>query len=80
MEREKGSCSYLQTHSSKTWRTIWNVQGTKALQMFLWKACQNILPTKVNLHWRNCAPDPLCPICEIHEESVGHILWHYQSA
>lgn len=30
---------------SPTWKVIWNLQTPNAVKMFLWKACNNILPT-----------------------------------
>jgi hypothetical protein len=62
------------------WKPIWNAWGTKALQLFLWKACHNILPTRENLYWRYINSDPLYPMCGLHEETVGHAIRHCQSA
>jgi hypothetical protein len=46
----------------------------------MWKVSLNILPTKENLHRRNIVLDPLCPICQLETESVGHILWGCRSS
>ncbi|XP_059449513.1 uncharacterized protein LOC132180640 [Corylus avellana] len=35
--------------SREIWRNIWKVGGPRVVQLFLWKACQNSLPTKGNL-------------------------------
>jgi ribonuclease HI len=43
--------------------------------MFLWQACNNILPTKENLWKRKITNDPLCPVCHSEVETVGHALW-----
>jgi len=43
--------------------------------MFLWKACNNILPTKDNLFKRKVVDHTTCPICERDEEIVLHALW-----
>jgi tRNA(Ile2) C34 agmatinyltransferase TiaS len=48
--------------------------------MFIWRACQEILPTCENLHRRHIMSDPMCPMCGVAVESVGHILWNCQSA
>ena len=45
------------------------------IKFFLWKACRNVLATKENLHRRNIVADPLCSICGLETENVGHILW-----
>jgi hypothetical protein len=50
------------------------------LQVFLWKACHDILPSRVNLHCRKLIEDPLCPLCLQEEETTGHILWSCPSA
>lgn len=79
MEKEKGSCS--NSWSSKgLWRRIWKVRGSQALQIFLWKACQNALPTRENLKWRHIVSESHWPLCGLYDETVGHILWHCQSA
>jgi len=48
--------------------------------MFLWKICNNLLPTKKNLFHRRVVDYQLCPICTVKAESVGHILWECPSA
>ena len=45
--------------------------------MFLWQACNNILPTKVNLFNKKIMIDPLCPICGLEVETIVHALWSY---
>ena len=79
MEKDMGSSSNSGS-SSRLWKMIWMVRVPKALQMFLWKACHNALPTKENLKWRQISVDSHCPLCGLYEEFVGHILWLCQSA
>ncbi|KAG6661258.1 hypothetical protein CIPAW_03G161500 [Carya illinoinensis] len=43
--------------------------------MFLWKACNDSLPTFKNLQKRKVTEDKMCPICHLEEESVTHVLW-----
>ena len=64
----------------EVWRKIWRVRGLKVVQVFLWNACHDILPTRVNLHRRKMIDDPLCPLCLQEEETTGHILWSCPSA
>ncbi|XP_059462103.1 uncharacterized protein LOC132191108 [Corylus avellana] len=52
----------------------------ESLNFFLWKACNDILPTKEKLFKRKVVPDPLCPICMSAPESISHILWTCPSA
>ncbi|XP_059436328.1 uncharacterized protein LOC132169286 [Corylus avellana] len=62
------------------WKKIWSIKGPRVMQFFLWKACQYTLPTKGNIFRRRITSDPLCPLCEQMEETVGHILWGCPSA
>ncbi|XP_059428671.1 uncharacterized protein LOC132162451 [Corylus avellana] len=48
--------------------------------MFVWRACHNLLPTRANLFKRKVINSPLCPICNLVEESVEHIIWSCPSA
>jgi hypothetical protein len=50
------------------------------VNLFLWKACNNILPTKANLARRGVTPDDKCPICKLERETVSHSLWSCQAA
>lgn len=42
--------------------------------MFIWKACKNAIPTRLNLARRRCFPSPSCPICQAQDETVEHVL------
>ena len=48
--------------------------------MILLQACNNILPTKENLCKRKITDDPLCPMCRLEVETVGHALWSCSAA
>jgi hypothetical protein len=60
--RQNG-CSSLGTHQRPIWKIIWKLRVPRVIQLFLWRACNNILPTKENLHRRKIVTDPLCPLC-----------------
>ena len=47
---------------------------------FLWRACHDILPTRVNLHRRKVVEDQKCPIFGIDDETTACILWKCLSA
>jgi ribonuclease HI len=47
---------------------------------FLWRACNDILPTKENLWKKKIIKDPTCLICGREVESVFHILWQCPSS
>jgi hypothetical protein len=53
---------------------------SKVVQHFLWKACNNILPTKENLYKKRITEDSLCPLYNSVTETVGHILWSCESS
>jgi hypothetical protein len=57
------------------WKAIWNLKVQNPLKIFLWRACHNLLPTKVNLCIRKVVEDNLCPCCTRKVESVIHALW-----
>jgi ribonuclease HI len=62
------------------WKKLWQLHIPNAEKNFLWRACQDILPTKVNLCQRKVCVENWCPICEQEEETTLHILWHCPSA
>jgi len=64
---------------STVWKTIWNLKVPNATKMFLWKAINNLLPTKDNLLKRKVMPDKQCLICLREDESIIHILWNCPS-
>jgi hypothetical protein len=82
MERaEEREASYSEYQvSRRMWKRIWEMKGSRVVKFFMWKACNNILPTKEKLFKREVVPDPLCPICMLAPESLSHILWTCPSA
>jgi ribonuclease HI len=77
--RENWSTSALQS-AIPIWRRLWNLKLPRYILIFLWIACNNILPTKINLHRRKIVTDQLCPMCNSDTESNGHVLWRCDSA
>jgi ribonuclease HI len=65
---------------SDFWKGLWALRVLNVEKNFLWRACQNILPTRGNLHKRKVISDPLCPVCGLEEETALHILWQCPSA
>jgi ribonuclease HI len=59
----------------KFWKTIWSLAVQNSVKMLIWKACNNILPTKDNLFKRRVVDHTTCLICERDEETVLHALW-----
>jgi hypothetical protein len=77
VERFGTDDSYSNTSTVQDlWKKIWNLKGSKVIKFFLWKACNDILPTREKLFKRKITLDPLCPICWRELESTCHILWN----
>jgi hypothetical protein len=55
----KGMC-LNSINLDRLWNHIWNIQGTCVVKMFLWKACNDILPTKQNLAKKGVVTKPYC--------------------
>ena len=50
------------------------------VKMFLWRALNNLLPTRKNLKRRGVVTETLCPLCGREEEDVAHVLWNCPAA
>jgi hypothetical protein len=77
--RNEGS-TFNSSNMSQLWRTVWNFKGPRALKMFLWRACNNILPTKENLYRGKIIDDSKCAICGGDTETLGHVTWSCAAA
>jgi ribonuclease HI len=64
----------------EVWKICWKLKIPNAAKMFLWRACHNSLPTKVNLKKRGVCENSLCPICLAEDETVEHIIWECPAA
>lgn len=61
--------------SAKQWNLIWTLKLPPKIRIFLWRACANILPTKVALFRRHIAANPYCDRCGLEVESLTHALF-----
>ena len=57
------------------WRRIWKLKIPGKVRHFLWRACNETLPTSQNLQRRKIMVDPRCRICDGEVETTTHILW-----
>jgi hypothetical protein len=73
-ERERGQCSTAVIDSG-VWKAIWDMKVPNSVKLFNWRACQNILPTRVNLFQRKVVDDCSCPCCGSEEETTIHAVW-----
>ena len=53
---------------------MWKAKIPSKIKAFGWRACQNILPTKMNLFHRKVIEDPTCDECGLGPETVLHVL------
>jgi hypothetical protein len=70
---DKGECS-TKGSKERMWQIIWKLKCPRVIHLFLWKVCNNILPTKGNLSKRAVTLDDKCPICKLETETTRHSL------
>ncbi|KAM6583826.1 hypothetical protein CsatB_010828 [Cannabis sativa] len=56
------------------WRKLWQLKLPSKMQNLVWRACNNCLPTVVQLRTKRVDVSPLCPICHIEQETILHAL------
>jgi ribonuclease HI len=78
VSRNEGACSENEKQN-RIWKRIWSLSVPNSEKNFLWRACNDILPTKENLCKRKIIMDPLCMFCGMEVESGLHILWQCPS-
>ncbi|KAL0009208.1 hypothetical protein SO802_010710 [Lithocarpus litseifolius] len=57
------------------WNALWKLHIPNKIKVFGWRACQEILPTRLNLARRRIIHDNVCPNCTRFPESTIHALW-----
>lgn len=72
--RKNGGESSETSIMQRFWRKIWKAEVPNKVRCFGWRACLNILPTKLNLFHRKVIHDPSCEACGLGPESVLHVL------
>ena len=58
----------------------WQLNVPSVVKMFIWRACHNSLPTKMNLYRRGVCDNTQCPICLQDAETIEHIVWECPSS
>jgi hypothetical protein len=79
LDRQKG-CSSFTPNTRSSWKLIWQLKIPRTVQLFLWRACNDILPTKGKLWKRKVVDNPLCPLCGTEFESSIHAIWLCEAA
>ena len=57
------------------WMKLWKLNVPCKIKIFGWRACQNILPTRVNLAQRKIIENTYCELCKRAPENGIHVLW-----
>ena len=63
------------SQTKKFLKLIWMIQVPHKVRHFIWRACQDILPTKKNLVQRKVLHDDRCNECHEEAETSGHLFW-----
>ena len=62
--------------SAKSWWTsLWKLQVPAKIKVFMWKACNDMLPLFEALGKRKIPVSKLCPMCKWKNESILYNLW-----
>ncbi|XP_062152877.1 uncharacterized protein LOC133861169 [Alnus glutinosa] len=62
------------------WNSLWQLQIPRTAILFLWRACNEILPTKVNLCRHRVVEDRFCPMCGLEAETTVYAIWNCSAA
>lgn len=57
------------------WSKIWDAKITPKVKNFLWRACNDIIPTKSKLVSRHIGNDSSCPMCNQSVETLHHMIF-----
>ncbi|KAK3198465.1 hypothetical protein Dsin_021880 [Dipteronia sinensis] len=60
---------------SNWWKVLWRMKLPMKIKLFIWKACNDWIPSMANLTRRKIRVDDICPICKKENETTIHALW-----
>ncbi|KAL5794878.1 hypothetical protein ACOSP7_003472 [Xanthoceras sorbifolium] len=60
---------------SKWWLALWNLNIPPKIKIFIWRVCNNAIPSLCNLCSRKIVVDPCCSRCGDAPESSAHALF-----
>ena len=63
-----------QADQSGLWKRLWKLQVPNKIKHFIWRVCNNALPTKCNLKQRHIADSDVCKLCNDAPEDALHAL------
>lgn len=61
--------------SQQVWKRIWHLHVPNKIKIFGWRACQDILPTRVNLGRRKIITERGCQGCTGVPDTAIHAIW-----
>ena len=64
----------------RVWAALWKLRIPNKIKVFGWRACNDILPTKLNLSKQKIIEDAMCPICMRFPKLAIHALWECEAA
>ena len=73
--RREEAASSNREASKALWRGIWKMSTPGKVKHFVWKACSNALPVKLNLVKRKFLEEDVCQVCNKESETISHALW-----
>lgn len=62
---------------TETWNKLWKASVPGKVKIYAWKACRNILPTRLNLENKGVAVNNICIFCRFSSKSVLHVFYDY---
>ena len=74
MRRENVAKSSGGCVRKRIWAALRKLKILNKVKVFAWRACNDILPTKMNLVNRRIIADAACPICTRFPETTVHVL------
>jgi len=75
VDKSKGGQCSNTGKDKDTWKTIWTLGVPNVVKMFIWRACNEVLPARRNMFRRKALEIKISPCCEVEEEDAIHALW-----
>nr|XP_023877746.1 uncharacterized protein LOC111990191 [Quercus suber] len=69
------SSPFSYSESASVWGRIWRLSMPNKVKNFLWRACREALPLKMNLVRRKVIEEDVCNHCNLKAEDGFHALW-----
>lgn len=66
--------SRVEQSASLMWKRLWRLHLPPQVKNFIWRAGNNILPTRSALHQKRVSVPLTCPLCNFYDESSLHLL------